>query len=202
MKFNMILAAVLCAGIIAMLSGFVSRQLVAAETLPHDAVKIEVAEAAASGAPKAAAAEPVLALVATADAAKGKTVAKACAACHSFEKGAPNGVGPNLYGILGRKKESVAGFAYSGSLKAQGGDTWTHLELNKFLWKPKAYASGTKMSFIGVKKPEDRAALLAYLQTLGEHPAPTQTEIDAEAQELGGGAAAPAAAPADTPAAH
>ncbi len=212
MKFNMIFAALLCAGLIAMFSGFIAKSLSHPTRLAEDAVKVEAAESTGGGAPKVALPEPILGLIAAADAERGKAVAKACAACHTFDQGGANGVGPNLYDLIGRKKESHAGFAYSGTLAKQGGDTWTYLELNKFIWKPKAYDPGTKMAFIGIKKPEDRTALMAYLKTLGTHAAPTQSEIDAEAKELAPpveatpAAAAPAdAAPApakDAPKAH
>lgn len=197
-KFNMVFAALLCAGIIAMLSGFVAHKLVKPQHLEEDAVHVDAAEATAGGAAKVALPEPVLAMIASADIEHGKAVTKACQACHNFEKGGPNAVGPNLYDVVGRKKDSHPGYDYSGALEAQGGDTWTLAEMNKFLWKPKAYASGTKMNFIGVKKPEDRAALLAYLRSLDNSPLPTQAEIDAEAKELAPPAAdAPAeAAPA------
>ena len=203
-KFNMIFAALLCAGIIAMLSGFVANKLVKPHHLTEDAVAVEAAEASAGGGAKVALAEPILALIAAADIERGKAVTKACAACHSFDKGGPNAVGPNLYDIVGRKKDSHAGFEYSGALMSQGGDTWTMAELNKFLWKPKAYASGTKMNYIGIKKPEDRAALIAYLRSLNDHALPSQAEIDAELKELSPAPveAAPAAPPAETPAAE
>jgi cytochrome c len=196
MKSNMALSALVCAGIIAWLSGFVSQSVVAPETLKENAVKIEVADsgaAAGAGAAKAAGPEPILAMIAAADVARGQVVAKACAACHSFEAGGKNGVGPNLHGIVGRKKQSVAGFSYSGSLNGQGGDAWTYEELNKFLWKPKAYAAGTKMTFVGIKKTEDRAAVVAYLRSLGNAAAPSAAEIAKEQADLG---AAPAATPA------
>ncbi len=202
-KFNMIFAALLCAGIVAMLSGFVAHKLVKPHHLEEDAVPVEAAESTAGGGAKVAMAEPILGLIAAADIERGKAVTKACAACHNFEKGGPNAVGPNLYDIVGRKKDSYPGFEYSGALEAQGGDTWTMSELNKFLWKPKAYAAGTKMNFIGVKKPEDRAALIAYLRSLNSHPAPTQAEIDAEMKELSPAPAEAApAAPAEAPAAE
>lgn len=202
LNFNMIFAALLCAGIIAMLAGFVSKTLVHPHHLEKDAVTVEAAEAGGGGGPAAVAMpEPVLGMIATADIERGKAVAKACAACHNFEKGGPNGVGPNIYDVVGRKKDTHAGFDYSGALLEKGGDTWTMGELNKFLWKPKAYASGTKMNFIGVKKPEDRAAVIAYLRSLDGHALPTQGEIDAEAKELAPPeAAAPAAEAGKEPA--
>ena len=196
--FNMIFGALLCAGIIAMLAGFVSRSLVHPERLEADAVTVAAAEAGGGGgAAKVAMAEPILGLVAAADVERGKAVVKACAACHTFESGGPNGLGPNLYEIVGRKKQSHAGFDYSGTLAEQGGDVWTYHELNKFLWKPKGYDPKTKMNFIGVKKPEDRAAVLAYLRTLGNHAVPTQAEIDADLKDLTPAEDAAAAAPAD-----
>lgn len=186
MKYNMGLAALVIAGIIAWLSGFVSQQAVHSETLAKDAVTIEAAAAPTSGAgaAKAAMAEPILEMIATADIERGKAVAKACAACHGFENDGKNGVGPNLYGIVGRKKDAVAGYSYSGALLSQGGDTWTYGELNKFLWKPKAYASATKMSFVGIKKPEDRAAVIAYLRSINNAPAPTEAEIAKDKADL------------------
>jgi len=203
LEFNKIFAAILVAGIIAMLGGFVAKQLVHPHKLEKDAYAIEAMESAGpGGAAKAAGPQPVQALIAAADAAKGEKVAKACAACHTFNKGGAAGVGPNLWGVLGGPKDHMAGYAYSGALLEVGGKTWTYGELNKFLYKPKAYAKNTKMSYAGLKKPEDRAALLAWLRTQADSPKalPSDGEIAAENAEL----APPAAeAPADgaTPAA-
>lgn len=197
-NFNMLFAALLCAGIIAMVSGFVARGMVHPKPLEADVVTVAAAEGPASGGgAKVALAEPILGMIAAADVERGKAVVKACAACHNFEQGGPNGIGPNLHGVVGRKKQSHPGFDYSGTLDDQGGDVWTYHELNKFLWKPKAYDPGTKMNFIGVKKPEDRAAVIAYLRTLGSAPAPTQAEIDAEKAELAPDTDAAPAAPAE-----
>ncbi len=186
MKYNMALAAFIVAGITAWLTGFVSQQAVHSETLAKDAVTIEVAAATpvAGGAAKAAMPEPILDMIATADIVRGKAVAKACTACHVFDDNGKNGVGPNLYGVVGRKKDAVPGFSYSGALLGQGGDTWTYGELNKFLWKPKAYAAATKMSFVGIKKPEDRAAVIAYLRSINNAPAPTEAEIAKDKADL------------------
>ncbi len=185
MEFNKIFAAILVAGIIAMFGGFVAKQLVHPKKLAEPAYNIEVVEAADPSGAKPMP-QPILAMLATADAAKGEKIAKACAACHTFTKGGPNGVGPNLYGVVGGPKDHIAGFAYSGALLEVGGTTWTYAELNKFLWKPKAYAPATKMSFAGLKKPEDRAALIAWLRTQADAPKalPSDGEIKAEEAEL------------------
>ncbi len=185
MEFNKVFAAVLVAGILAMFGGFLAKQLVHPHKLAENAFNIEAMEEAAPGGAKPMA-QPILAMLATADAAKGEKISKACAACHTFTKGGPNGVGPNLYGVVGGPKDHIAGFAYSGALLENGGTTWTYAELNKFLWKPKDYAKGTKMSYAGLKKPEDRAALLAWLRTQADSPKalPTDAEIAAEVAEL------------------
>jgi cytochrome c len=199
MEFNKIFAAILVAGIIAMLSGFISKQIVHAEKPEKNAFEIAAAEdTGGAGGGKAAGPEPILAMLASADAARGEKVAKACAACHTFVKGGPNGVGPNLWGVVGGPKQHAAGFAYSGALIKQGGDKWTYEELNKFLWKPKAYAPETKMSFAGVKKADDRAALIAWLRQQADFPPalPSEADIKAETAALGGDeeAVAPSAA--------
>lgn len=207
MDFNKIFAAILVAGIVAMLGGFIAKQLVHPHPLAENAFNIEAMEpVAAAGAP--AGPQPILALIAAADAAKGEKIAKACAACHSFTKGGPDGVGPNLWGVVGGPKDHRPGFAYSGALLERGGTTWTYGELNKFLWKPKAYAKDTKMSFAGLKKPEDRAALLAWLRLQADAPKglPSPSEISAEEAELAPPPVAPPAegedaAPADAKAA-
>ena len=184
MEFNKIFAAILVAGIIAMLAGFIAGQLTQPDKLKENAYKIEGVESAGGSAPKAEKmAEPILAMLADADIARGQKLSKACAACHSFDKGGRNGVGPALWNIVGRKKQSGAGFTYSGTLNSQGGDVWTYAELNKFLWKPKKYAPGTKMSYAGLKKPTDRAAMVAWLRTLSDSPKamPSAAQISAEA---------------------
>ena len=198
-RANMAFAALLTAGLIAMFAGFFASKLVAPEHLEKDAVTVEAAESGgAGGASKVAMPEPILAMIATADIERGKGVAKACAACHNVDKGGANAVGPGLWVVVGNKKDAHPGYAYSGALLTNGGDTWTYEELNKFLWKPKAYAKDTKMTFIGVKKPEDRAALIAYLRSMDDAPQalPSAGEIEKEAKDL---APPEAAAPAATP---
>jgi cytochrome c len=102
---------------------------------------------------------------ASANANAGATIFKKCQACHSGEKGGPNKVGPNLWGVVGRPKASHEGFNYSEAMRAKGGD-WTLPDLAAFVHSPKTFVPGTKMLFPGVSDPSDEADLLAYLNTL------------------------------------
>ncbi|MCF8466147.1 MAG: cytochrome c family protein [Sneathiella sp.] len=111
------------------------------------------------------------ALLASADAEKGAKIFKKCGACHTAEEGGSNKIGPNLHGILKRPKGSHEGFSYSSGLTEKGGN-WGYDDLDIFLKKPSDYIKGTKMSFAGIKKAEDRADLIAYLRTLGTSDVP------------------------------
>lgn len=183
---NKIFAAVLVAGITAYLAAFVADKLIhPKETLEKNAVEVEGGEVAGAVASKPKGPEPIMHLIATADIARGEKLSKACAACHSFDNGGVNKVGPNMWGVVGDKKGHIDGFAYSDALMEKGGD-WNYDSLNKFLWKPKSYISGTKMNYVGLRKPEDRAAMIAWLRTLGSdsYPLPTEAMIAAEKAEL------------------
>lgn len=195
MELNKLVAAILTAITVAALCGFVAKTIVHVPVPSENAYKIEVTEDTAGGAPVAeAVAEPILALLASADVAKGQGVAKVCAACHTFDKGGPSRVGPNLYNIVGAMHAHSEGFAYSDAMKVLKDKPWTYSELNGYLWNPKKHMPGTKMGFAGLKKPEDRAAVIAYLRTLADSPAalPSDADIAAEAPKP-----AEAAAPAE-----
>ncbi len=100
----------------------------------------------------------------TGDIAHGKTVFMICKSCHTTASGGANMTGPNLYGVFGRKAGSSAGFTYSDGLKASG-ITWDAVHLDSWVTSPKAVVADTKMSFVGLKDPKDRADLIAYLKT-------------------------------------
>ncbi len=115
--------------------------------------------------------DSIIALIAKADIEKGKKLSKKCTACHSFEKGGKNKQGPNLWGIVGAERGKKEGFKYSKAFEKHPGK-WGYSELDEFLTKPKKYIKGTKMTFAGLKKIEDRANLLAWLRTMSDSPLP------------------------------
>jgi cytochrome c len=127
--------------------------------------------------------QPVETLLAKASVEKGQATAKQCQACHTFEKGGPNRVGPNLWGIVNRARASEAGFNYSAAMKAKGGN-WSFDELNKFLANPRSYVPGTAMTFAGLSRAEQRADVIDYLHTLADNPVPLPKA--AEAAPAGG----------------
>jgi cytochrome c len=188
-EWNKVAMAVLVAGVTAMsISMVVGSFYAGAEK--HDAhaahakrgYQIEVTEEAPAdagdAAPKSA---DIAAFFANASAEKGENLAKACAACHSFDKGGTNKVGPNLYGIVGAKTAHKNDYSYSNALAALN-KTWDYQSLSEFIEKPRVYVSGTKMAFAGMKKPEDRASLLLYLRSLSDAPVPLP-EVKAAPQE-------------------
>jgi cytochrome c len=123
-----------------------------------------------------------------ADVAAGKTVSVKCEQCHDLSKGGPNKIGPNLYGVVDRPRASHPGFDYSGAMKSKS-DPWTYDELFKYLKSPQGYVPGTKMTFAGLPREQDRINLIAYLRSNADSPVP----IPAPAPKTAAPAAAPAA---------
>ena len=133
-------------------------------------------EPAAGGAATAAAAEePIAVRLAKADVAKGERAIAACKACHTFEKGGANKVGPHLYDVYGRNEGAVAGFNYSAAMKGRTDKVWDADALDHFLKNPKAYVPGTIMAFAGISRPDTRADVVAYLNKLADAPKPLPT---------------------------
>jgi cytochrome c len=113
--------------------------------------------------------QPIEVRLASSSAERGQSAAKVCLACHTFDKGGANKVGPNLWGVVNRPRASEAGFNYSAAMKAKGGD-WSFEELDKFLANPKGYIPGTAMGFTGITKDTQRADVINYLHTLADKP--------------------------------
>ncbi|MDX1950481.1 MAG: cytochrome c family protein [Rickettsiales bacterium] len=173
---NKIIASILLAGLLAMLSGTASKILYGSnshsETDEKRGYKIEGVVADANATEAKAEEIDKLALIASADATAGANVAKKCVACHSFEKGGANKVGPNLWNIVNKAKAETAGFQYSKTLLDMKSQKWGYEELWAFINAPQAYAKGTKMAFAGVKNPQDLANLIAHLRNFSDSPAP------------------------------
>jgi cytochrome c len=142
--------------------------------------EIAVTEEPAKGGGPAAPAEqePIGKLLASADPGRGETAARKCAACHTFGKGEPNKVGPNLWGIVGRQRASAPNFNYSAAMKAKGGN-WTIDELNTYLINPKAMIPGTNMTFAGLPRGSERADVIAFLNARADNPAPLPKAAEA-----------------------
>lgn len=148
--------------------------LISAEKLEQAAYQVAVDDDLADAAKKddgKGAEENVLAMLASADIGRGEKVFGKCKSCHTTDEGGKNGVGPNLWEIVGRAKGATDGYSYSPGLAGLGGD-WSYADLDAFLGNPKGFVNKTKMSFGGLKKASDRASIIVYLRSLSADPKP------------------------------
>lgn len=190
---NTIAGWVLAAGIAALGLSIVTGDYFKAERPEKMGYIVEGVEEDAGAGAAAEAEKPIEFYLASADAAKGADVFKKCQTCHTAEKGGANGTGPDLWGMVDAPiGHGANGYAFSDVLKNKGG-TWTWDNLSQWLKSPKAFAPGTKMTFAGLSKPEDRANVIAYLNQQSDSPKP----LPAAPAEAAPAKAAPAAAPAD-----
>jgi cytochrome c len=175
-ELNKILGAILATCLILLVTSFAAGAIFSPNLPEKPGFEIAVKEESHGGGKEAAPApsEPIEKLLQTASVEKGAAAAKKCAACHTFEKGGPNRVGPNLFGIVERARASEAGFNYSAAMKAKGGK-WTYDDLNKFIANPKGFVPGTAMGFAGIPKDSERADVIDYLHTLADSPVPLPT---------------------------
>jgi cytochrome c len=196
-EFNKVAGAVLGTALLVMALGIVAEAVYAPDEPEKPGYVIAVPETTEGGettTPAAPEVAPIAARLQTADAAAGETSTRVCLTCHTFQKGQPPKVGPNLWGIVGGPAAHEADFEYSDAMlqrKAEG-KTWTFDDLDQFLAAPKRYLPDTEMNFGGIKNAQQRANVIAYLRTLSDNPIPLPAAT----------AAAPAegAAPAETPA--
>lgn len=155
-----------------------------------------VVETATSGAAATPVAEVIPdwgTVLPAADVAAGKTVSVKCEQCHDLSKGGPNKIGPNLYGVVDRARATHPGFDYSSAMKSKS-DPWTYDELFKYLKSPQTYVPGTKMTFAGLPREQDRINLIAYLRTNADSPAAIPAPAPKTAAPATPGPAAGAAA--------
>lgn len=164
-RFNTTAGWVLFAGIIALGASIVASETFHSERPEH--MGYPIAGVAAEGG--ATGEEPIETYLAKADATKGATIFNKCAACHTITKGGPNGLGPNLWDVLGEPIGKGKGFAFSPALSGKGGN-WDWHSLNSWLTSPRTFAPGTKMTFAGLGNPQERADVMAYINSQSDSP--------------------------------
>ncbi len=167
-EWNKIIASVLTAMIVAMAAGILAGELVRPNRLEKPVFVVAGAEqtASAPAGQQAAGPEPIGPFLAKADPQKGEQLAKVCLACHTFNKGGQNKIGPNLYGVAEEGMAEVPGYQFSSAMAGHKGEKWDPEKLNHWLWKPQTFIKGTKMTFVGIPDAQKRADVIAYLESL------------------------------------
>ena len=168
-EWNKIIASVLTAMIVAWAFAILASQLVEPKRLEKPVFMPEGAVQAAAGPAEQSAStklEPIEPLLAKADPKRGEQLTKVCATCHTFGKGEPNKIGPNLWDVTEENIASVPNYQFSAALQSDKGEKWDPEKLNQWLHNPQSFAKGTKMTFAGFPKAQDRADVIAYLDTL------------------------------------
>ncbi|GAB5375447.1 MAG: hypothetical protein AcusKO_19090 [Acuticoccus sp.] len=209
-QLNKYIGAVLAALVFAMGLSVLSEIIFEPHELYDPAYVVAIADDDAALRGEEAAETPFAVLLAEADPAAGKNGVRVCGACHTFNEGGANGIGPALHGVVGRAIAAVDGFNYSAALKTYGeGKVWDYEELSGFIENPQAHVRGTIMSFAGVKDPAKRAEAIVYLASespdappLPEPPAEVAEVVEGEAPADAAGAEAGAGEDAAAPAAE
>ena len=168
-RFNTIAGWTLFAGIVALGASIVAGETFHSERPEEMGYPIEGVVQEGEGGAEAE--KPIAFYLASADAAAGEQVFKKCTACHNADQGGANALGPALYGVMGNSVAGHPGFAFSDALKGKGG-TWDWDTMSAWLASPKKFAPGTKMTFAGISNPQDRANLMAFLNSRDPSPLP------------------------------
>jgi len=202
-EMNKVLGALLGTCLVLVAVHIASGAIFTPPTAAKPGYEIAVPEqAAGTGAPQASAEVPIETMLPTASIQKGTADVRVCQACHTFQKGQPNNIGPNLYGVVGRPVASLPGFNYSAALKAKGG-TWTFDALNTWLKDPRADVPGTLMTFAGFDDESERADVIDYLNSNSDKPLPMPKAAQAApapTTPAASAAPAPASPPGQAPA--
>lgn len=168
-ELNKILGAILVALLAAKVFDIAGNNLVAPVVkLKKDVLVVAVSEGNASSVHVEKELQPITPLLASANIVNGEKSFKKCIQCHVIEKDKPHGVGPSLWGVVGRAIASLSDYAYSSSLKEKAPAVWDVESLNKFIHNPRKFVKGTKMTFMGIETDQERADLIAYLQKIGK----------------------------------
>lgn len=170
-EMNKIAAAILLAGLTWMVSLQIGKMVIHEPGSIEASVKTDPLNPTSENNSPGETIDPISSLLATADVTAGEAISKRCTSCHTFTKGGPNKIGPNLWNVVGNKTAHMDGFSYSQGVLALN-KSWGYEELNQFLYSPKGYVAGTKMGFAGLKKLQERANLIAWLRLQSDAPLP------------------------------